>query len=49
MCPPVLVKVLYALWADTQVRPYSGLHEPLANSQEPKAKGQQLIPRTGSR
>ena len=21
-CPPVLVKALYTLWADTQVRPY---------------------------
>ena len=35
--PPVPVEALYALWADTQVRPYSGLHEPLANSQRPKA------------
>ena len=34
MCPPVPVEVLYALWADTQVRPYRGLHEPLANSQQ---------------
>ena len=23
MCPPVLVGGLYALWADTQVRPYT--------------------------
>ncbi len=28
MCPPVPVEALYALWADTQVRPYSGLHDP---------------------
>ena len=40
MCPPVPVEVLYALWADTQVRPYSWLHEPLANSQQLTAKGQ---------
>ena len=25
MCPPALVEALYALRADTQVRPYSGL------------------------
>ena len=25
MCPPVLIGAQYALWADTQVRPYSGL------------------------
>ena len=23
MCPPVLIGALYALWADTQVRPYT--------------------------
>ena len=23
MCPPVLVRALYAIWADTQVRPYT--------------------------
>ena len=23
MCPPVLVRALYAMWADTQVRPYT--------------------------
>ena len=27
MCPPVLVESQYHLWADTQVRPYKGLHE----------------------
>ena len=26
MCPPVLVGTQCVLWADTQVRPYSGLH-----------------------
>ena len=23
MCPPVVVGALYAMWADTQVRPYT--------------------------
>ena len=23
MCPPVLVEAFYAIWADTQVRPYT--------------------------
>ncbi|AEE13451.1 hypothetical protein Poras_1518 [Porphyromonas asaccharolytica DSM 20707] len=27
MCPPVLIGAQYALWADTQVRPYMGPHQ----------------------
>ena len=40
MCPPALVEALYALWADTQVRPYSGLHSQqlIANRQQPIRK-----------